>query len=92
MGKGAIPADHPLAAGSGCDEAALQELLSGADVVLCVGTELGAETTAQYGLRFGGQLIHLDAAPERIGVNYSALPLVGDAKLTLLALRGRALP
>ena len=86
MGKGAIAADHPLAAGSGCDEAALQELLSVADVVLAVGTELGAETTAQYGLRFGGQLIHLDAAPERIGVNYSALPLVGDAKLTLLAL------
>ncbi len=86
MGKGAMPADHPLAAGSGCDEAALQELLSAADVVLCVGTELGAETTAQYGLRFGGQVIHLDAAPERIGVNYGALPLVGDAKLTLLAL------
>ena len=86
MGKAAIPADHPLSAGAGCDEAALQELLSGADVVLCVGTELGAETTAQYGLRFGGQLIHLDAAAERIGVNYSALPLVGDAKLTLLAL------
>jgi len=86
MGKGAIDADHPLAAGSGCDEAALQELLSGADVVLCVGTELGAETTAQYELRFGGEVIHLDAAPERIGVNYRALPLVGDAKLTLLAL------
>ena len=60
--------------------------------MLCVGTELGAETTAQYGLRFGGQVIHLDAAPERIGVNYSALPLVGDAKLTLLALVRRALP
>jgi acetolactate synthase-1/2/3 large subunit len=86
MGKSAMAADHPLAAGSGCDEAALQELLSAADVVLCVGTELGAETTAQYALRFGGQVIHLDAAPERIGVNYGALPLVGDAKLTLLAL------
>jgi acetolactate synthase I/II/III large subunit len=86
MGKGAIAADHPLAAGAGCDEAALQELLSDADVVLCVGTELGAQTTDQYALRFGGQVIHLDAAPERIGVNYSALPLVGDAKLTMLAL------
>ncbi|HEY1711763.1 MAG TPA: thiamine pyrophosphate-binding protein [Solirubrobacteraceae bacterium] len=86
MGKGAIAGDHPLAAGAGCDEAALQELLSTADVVLCVGTELGAETTGQYGLRFGGQVIHLDAAPDRIGVNYSAMPLVGDAKLTLLAL------
>jgi acetolactate synthase-1/2/3 large subunit len=86
MGKGAIAGDHPLVAGAGCDEAALQEMLSGADVVLCVGTELGAETTAQYGLRFGGQVIHLDAAPERIGVNYSAMPLVGDAKLTMMAL------
>ena len=86
MGKAAIAASHPLAVGAGCDEAALQELLSSADVVLCVGTELGAETTAQYALRFGGQVIHLDAAPERIGVNYSAMPLVGDAKLTMLAL------
>ncbi|MGZ4296450.1 MAG: thiamine pyrophosphate-binding protein [Solirubrobacteraceae bacterium] len=86
MGKGAFPGDHPLAAGSGCDEAALQELLADGDVVLCVGTELGAETTGQYGLRFGGQVIHLDAAPERIGVNSRAQPLVGDAKLTLLAL------
>jgi acetolactate synthase-1/2/3 large subunit len=86
MGKGALPDDHPLAAGAGCDEAAFQELLSGADVVLCVGTELGAETTGQYALRFGGQVIHLDAAPQRIGATYRALPLVGDAKLTLLAL------
>jgi len=86
MGKGALPAGHPLAVGSGCDEAAFQELLAHADVVLCVGTELGAETTGQYALRFSGQVIHLDAAPERIGATYAALPLVGDAKLTMLAL------
>ncbi|HWE09401.1 MAG TPA: thiamine pyrophosphate-binding protein, partial [Solirubrobacteraceae bacterium] len=86
MGKGALPDDHPLAAGSGCDEAALQELLADADVVLCIGTELGAETTGQYGLRFGGRLIHLDAAPVRVGATYPALALVGDARLTLQAL------
>jgi acetolactate synthase-1/2/3 large subunit len=86
MGKSALPGDHPLCAGSGCDEPALQELLAEADVVLCVGTELGAQTTDQYRLTFGGQLIHLDAAPERIGATYPALPLVGDAKLTLMAL------
>jgi acetolactate synthase-1/2/3 large subunit len=55
-------------------------------VVLCVGTELGAETTGQYGLRFGGRLIHLDVAPGRAGATYAALPLVGDARLTLQAL------
>ncbi len=86
MGKGAIADDHPLAAGCGCDEAAFGELLAGADVVLCVGTELGAETTAQYGLRFGGRVIHLDAAPQRVGATYRALALVGDAKPALAAL------
>ena len=86
MGKGALPDDHPLAVGCGCDEAAFQELLSSADVLLCAGTELGAETTGQYELRPAGRLIHLDAAPERIGTTYPALPLVGDAKATLAAL------
>jgi acetolactate synthase-1/2/3 large subunit len=89
MGKGAIADDHSLAVGCGCDEAAFQELLGEADVVLCVGTELGAETTGQYALRFGGTVIQIDAAPERIGATYPALALVGDARLTLAALRDR---
>jgi acetolactate synthase-1/2/3 large subunit len=86
MGKVAIGDDHPLAAGCGCDEGAFQQLLREADVVLAVGTELGAETTGQYELRFGGRLIHIDAAPERIGATYPALGLVGDARATLRAL------
>jgi len=83
MGKGAIADDHPLSCGCGCDEAAFVELLSAADVVLCVGTELGAETTGQYALSFDGAVIHLDAEPARIGVTYEALGLVGDARATL---------
>jgi acetolactate synthase-1/2/3 large subunit len=86
MGKGALPEAHPLAAGSGCDEAAFQELLTTADVVVCIGTELGAETTGQYALRFEGRVIQVDAAPERIGATYPALGLVGDARATLRAL------
>ncbi len=86
MGKGAFPGDHRLAAGCGCDEAALQELLGDADVLLCAGTELGAETTGQYELKLGGRLIHLDADPARIGLTYAATPLIGDAKPTLAAL------
>ena len=86
MGKGALADDHPLAAGCGCDEAAFQELLAGADVVLAIGTELGAETTGQYELRFGGRVIHLDASAQRVGATYPALPLVGDARRTLTAL------
>ena len=92
MAKGALADDHPLAAGCGCDEAAFQELLAGADVVLCVGTELGAETTGQYKLRFSGRLIQIDAAAERVGTTYPALALIGDAKATLNALLERLEP
>jgi acetolactate synthase-1/2/3 large subunit len=86
MSKGALAGGHPLAAGCGCDEAAFQGLLGEADVLLCVGTELGAETTAQYELTLPGRVIHLDADPARIGLSYAAAPLVGDAKATLAAL------
>jgi acetolactate synthase-1/2/3 large subunit len=83
MGKGAFPEDHPLSAGSSPDDRAFQELLCKSDVVLCVGTELGAETTAQYGLRFEGRVIQIDIDPLKIGATYPALGLVGDAKATL---------
>jgi acetolactate synthase-1/2/3 large subunit len=83
MGKGAFPSDHPLAAGSACDDAALQELIGHAGVVLCVGTELGAETTGQYSLKFSGRVIQIDADAARIGATYPALALVGDARAVL---------
>ena len=86
MGKGGFPDDHPLAVGSSCDEPAFRRLLAEADVVLCIGTELGAETTGHWTLEFSGRLIQVDAAPERIGLNYPALGLVGDARRTLEAL------
>jgi acetolactate synthase I/II/III large subunit len=86
MGKGAFPAGHPLAVGSACDDAAFADLLDDADVILCIGTELGAETTRQYQARLPGRLIQIDAAPERIGSTYEALAVVGDAAATLAAL------
>lgn len=89
MGKGAFPADDPLFAGSGCDERAFQDLVGAADVLLCAGTELGAETTGQYELALGGRLIQIDAAPERIGATYPALGLVGDARAVLRELGER---
>ena len=89
MGKGALPEDHPLAAGSGCDEGALATLLEEADVVLCVGTELGAETTRQYAFRPRGTLVQIDADPRRIGATFPALGVVADAKAALAALLER---
>jgi acetolactate synthase-1/2/3 large subunit len=67
----------------------MHELLGAADVLLAVGTELGAETTGQYELRLSGRLIHVDAHPGRIGATYEALGLVGDAKPILGALAVR---
>jgi acetolactate synthase-1/2/3 large subunit len=89
MGKGAFPEDHELSAGSACDEAAFRELVESADAVLVAGSELGAETTQQYTLHFGGQLIQIDADEERIGASFPALGLVGDARATLAALAER---
>ena len=89
MGKGSFPADHPLAAGSACDDRAFQELLSRAGVILAVGTELGAETTGQYALKFSGKLVQVDAEKDRIGATYPALGLVGDARVVLEQLAAR---
>ncbi len=86
MGKGTFPEDHPLALGSACACPALLEFLAGGDVLLCVGTELGAETTAQHRLRLSGSLIQIDADAARIGTTYPALGLVGDARATLATL------
>jgi acetolactate synthase I/II/III large subunit len=83
MGKGSFPEDHVLAAGSAGDHAQLRLLLESAGVVLCVGTELGSETTAEYSLRFQGKLIQIDADARRIGATYPALGLIGDAAATL---------
>jgi acetolactate synthase I/II/III large subunit len=92
MGKGAFPEDDPLSAGSASDESAFVELVEDADVLLCVGTELGAETTQQYGLAPSGRIVQIDAAPERIGATYPALGLVGDARALLEALLERMRP
>ncbi|HYY33333.1 MAG TPA: thiamine pyrophosphate-binding protein [Gaiellaceae bacterium] len=92
MGKGAFPADDPLSVGSGCDEGAFKELLEEADVVLAVGTELGAETTAQYRLTFSGPVIQIDAAPERFGPTYPVHGLTGDARWLLDELLRRVGP
>ncbi len=83
MGKGAFPEDHPLSLGSACDEQAFKDAVEGADVLFCVGTELGAETTGQYSLEPSGRLIQVDVDLSRIGATYEALGVVGDARTVL---------
>jgi acetolactate synthase-1/2/3 large subunit len=88
-GKGAFPERHALALGSAWDDAAFREVVTGADVVLVVGSWLGYDVTDGFRLSLDGTLIQIDAAPERIGINLPALALPGDAKATLEALLDR---
>ena len=90
-GKGAFPERHPLALGSAWDDAPHKDLVADADVVLSVGTWLGYEFTDCL-RRLTGELIQIDAAPERIGINHPALGLVGDARPTLRELLERIEP
>jgi acetolactate synthase-1/2/3 large subunit len=91
-GKGVFPERHPLALGSAWGDPAHRELAADADVVLCVGSWLGWDVTDYFRLRLRGTLIQIDAAPERIGVNFPAVGLVGDAKETLQALLNSLAP
>lgn len=89
MGKGSIPEDHPLYGGSACEEPTWQNAIAEADVVLCVGSELGSETTGQYRLKPPSPLIQVDASEAHVGATYPSHPLIGDAKDVLRALLSR---
>jgi acetolactate synthase-1/2/3 large subunit len=83
-GRGSIPEDHPLCLGALTISRAVEDVVSGADVVLAVGTRFQGGATRNWKLSFGGALAHLDADPAVIGRNYPTdLPAVGDARTGL---------
>ena len=88
QGKSAFPDDHPLALGAANRTAprTVFEWLGAADVVFAVGAGL---TRTVFGLDIpdGKFLIHSTASAADINKDYSAdIGMVGDAKLTLLAM------
>lgn len=85
-GKGALPWDHPCNAGSigVTGSSAANALASEADVILAIGTRLQDFTTASRSL-FKCPLIQLNVAAFD-AAKHDAMPLVGDALLTLKAL------
>ena len=88
-GRGSIPEDHPLCLGALTTSPQVEDVVSGADVVLAVGTRFQGHSTRNWRLSFGGTLAHLDADPAVIGRNYpAALPVVGDARIGLGLLLG----
>lgn len=91
MGKGAIPEDHALSAGSVGDTASTSgnALASSADVVLSVGCRFTDWSASSYrkGVTFSippSRLIQIDIDPIEIGKNYPVeVPLVADARAAL---------
>ena len=92
-GRGAIPEDHPLALGPRTERPSVAEIIAEADVVLAVGTRFQNYSTRVWKLPIPGKIIHLDADPAMIGLNYQPeIGIVGDAKLGLAALVERVEP
>ncbi len=95
MGKGSVSELHSLSVGlvgyfmgEGGRTRDLRPLVENADVVLLVGNRTNQNGTDSWSLYpSGAKYIHIDVDPMEIGRNYEALRLLGDAKLTLSALR-----
>lgn len=84
LGKGSIPDDHLLAVGCVMLHPAARKYLKDCDLMLAVGTRLGAIETDHWALPIPEDLIHLDADPAEIGRNYPAtVGLAGDIRLAL---------
>lgn len=98
-----LPSDHPLViAARGYAPRELQPLVEDSDVVLVVGSKLGAQRTnttvleggkvsmlrtRDGGLPLPAKLIHIDIDPTEIGHNYpAAVGIAADARLALTAL------
>jgi len=94
MGKGCTDEGHPLSVGvvgyfmgTRGRTRHLRDLVEQADVLLLVGNRTNQNGTDSWTLYpKAARYIHIDIDGQEIGRNYEALRLVGDAKLTLVAL------
>ena len=95
MGKGAIPEDHPLWAGTvgiQTSQRFANEIFLESDVVLAVGARFADRHTGDLDVYRGERrFIHVDISPQQIGRVFPAdLGIVSDAREALLELRRQA--
>ena len=93
-GKGLLPENHPANLGAALPFRAARALLSEADVVLAVGTEL-AETDIWSGfkLALSGLLIRIDIDPAKLSDHYAAdVAIWGDARSSLHSIQEQLQP
>lgn len=82
MGKGAIPEDHPRAAGSLWEPGnAIDDLVAGTDLLLVIGSKMGAQLTFHFSLRYPKEIIRIEIDPHEMTLNVTPdLAILGDAK------------
>ncbi len=86
-GKGLLPSQHPLNAGSILCVEPTWQYVADADVVLAVGTELAETDMWREKLPLTGKLIRIDIDPQKMNDLYLAdIPIVADAASTLNAM------
>lgn len=91
-GKGAFPWAHPLSLRSHMEDPHVKEFLQNADVLLVVGSGLSQDSTQHFAFAPRGRLVHVDADPAKLGVNYPSLALHADAGAALEMLLSAAPP
>ncbi len=90
LGKGAIPGDHPLSAGSALVSRAARSYLETCDLLIAVGTRFTDEETDSWTLRLPENVLQIDIDAQEIGRSYEpTIGLVGDATAILEALNER---
>jgi acetolactate synthase-1/2/3 large subunit len=86
-GRGVIPEDHPLSVGYGFGGSGTRisrKTFSECDLILAVGCKFTEVGTGGYGLKIPGKLIHIDANPGNLNVNYKAeVAIASDSKAAL---------
>jgi 5-guanidino-2-oxopentanoate decarboxylase len=86
-GKGIVPDSHPLSLGGSILQAASQQELAQADVVLLIGSEVGSGDHFLPKLEINGALIRIDIDPGELTSMYAAaVPIQSDARAAVQAL------
>jgi 5-guanidino-2-oxopentanoate decarboxylase len=89
-GKGVVPESHPLALGATLHLAGVRRWLASCDVVLAVGTELGAADLWDDDFVLAGTLIRVDVDPGQMyGDHVADVAVVSDAGLAMEGLHAR---
>ncbi len=84
MGKGSVPADHPMFIGKAWDTGnPIDEMLRSTDLLLVFGSKLGAMETNYQRMPMPKTLVRVDVDANEINRNYApTVAVVGDARVT----------